>query len=83
MIRTLNDTFYINPLPYHVTRSIKFNAGQPHVIYRRSIEDLSSTYHTGTNSLVLLAVVFLLFLSLIITEIKMISAQHSSNNGKN
>jgi len=59
MIRTLNDTFYINPLPSHVIRSIKFNAGQPHVIYRRSIEDLSSTYHiSGTNSLVLLAVVF-------------------------
>ncbi|XP_020600997.1 A disintegrin and metalloproteinase with thrombospondin motifs 6-like [Orbicella faveolata] len=49
MIRTLNDTFYINPLPSHVIRSIKFNAGQPHVIYRRSIEDLSSTYHISED----------------------------------
>lgn len=58
MIRTLHDAFYINPLPSHVIRKNEFNAGQPHVIYRRSIEEFSSTCHfSGINSLVLLVVV--------------------------
>lgn len=58
MIRTLHDTFYINPLPSHVIRKNEFNAGQPHVIYRRSIEEFSSACHfSGINSLVLLVVV--------------------------
>ena len=51
MIRTLNDTFYINPLPSRVIRSITSNGGQLHVIYRRSVEDLSSACHiSSTNS---------------------------------
>lgn len=60
MIRTLNDTFYINPLPPRAIRHIKFSGGQLHVIYRRSIEELSSACHTSSkNSFVLLTVVSL------------------------
>ena len=62
MIRTLNDTFYINPLPSRVIRRTKFSGGQLHVIYRRSVEELSSACKvSSTNSLVLLTVVSVSF----------------------
>ena len=62
MIRTLNDSFYINPVPSSAMRRIKFNGGQLHVIYRRSIEELSPACHiSSTNSLVLLTVVSVSF----------------------
>ena len=50
MIRTLEDTFYIQPLPSHLVTKNGFNDGHPHVIYRRSTEeDLSSDYHVSGN----------------------------------
>lgn len=50
MIRTLDDTFFMKPLPSHLIRKNEFNDGQPHVIYRRSIEDDSPECHfSGIN----------------------------------
>ncbi|KAJ7351836.1 metalloendopeptidase [Desmophyllum pertusum] len=49
MIQTLEDTFYIQPLPSHLIRKNEVKEGQPHVIYRRSIEEFSSDYHVSEN----------------------------------
>ena len=47
MIRTQDDTFYIQPIPSHLVRKNEFD-GDPHVIYRRSTEEeLSSDYHVS------------------------------------
>ena len=45
MIQTLDDTFYIKPLPSYLIRMNKFNDGKHHVIYRRSIEGASPDCH--------------------------------------
>lgn len=50
MIQTLEDTFYIQPLPSHLIRKNEVKEGQPHVIYRRSIEEFSSDYHVSGKS---------------------------------
>ena len=50
MIRTQDDTFYIQPIPSHLVRSNEFD-GHPHVIYRRSVKDnLSSDHHVSGKS---------------------------------
>ena len=43
MIRTRDDTFYIRPLPLRLAKKDDFE-GQPHVIYRGPIDNLSSDY---------------------------------------
>ena len=51
MIRTLKDTFYIQPLPSHLIKNDVFKDGHPHVIYRRSIsEEVSSDCYVSGNS---------------------------------
>ena len=47
MIRTQDDTFYIQPIPSHLVSSNEFD-GHPHVVYRKSTEeDLSSDHHVS------------------------------------
>ena len=75
MIRTSDDTFYIQPLPSNVVRNNGFKHGHPHVIYRRSIEvEVSSDYHVSGNKHRLNAMNRSLTFHLIIT-LKMTSTQ--------
>ena len=48
MISTLEDKFYIQPLPSHLIKSNILKDSHPHVIYRRSNEEeVSSDFHSS------------------------------------
>lgn len=69
MIRTLHDTFYIKPLPSHVIKENEFNDGQAHVIYRRSIEDVSSECHfSGIRVCLLLFIIVVVVVSFLLSR---------------
>lgn len=56
MIQTLDDTFYIKPLPSYLIRMNEFNDGKHHVIYRQSIKGASPDCHfPGIKPLMFLA----------------------------